>query len=77
MTPEQQTQLTKVMDGLAKSVTEKYGNTTGTTWEIDGVKYAKITQTGFSGDKIQTFEGTVDGRIYTGTLIRNDGRVLE
>lgn len=52
-------------------------NTEIRTADIDGVTHARVVQTGFAGDKVQTFEGTRSGDTYTGTLTRNDGRVLE
>lgn len=65
------------MDGIAKAEIHTRANTTETSWVVDGVTQVKIVQTGFAGDKVQTFEGTRSGDTYTGTLTRNDGRVLE
>ena len=76
LTPEQQSQLTKVMDSIARAEVHSRGNTTETSWVVDGVTHVKVVQTGFASDKVQTFEGTRSGDIYNGTLTRNDGRVL-
>lgn len=59
-----------------KGKVNKRGNTSETSWIIDGVTHVKVVQTGFASSRIQTFEGTRSGDIYTGTLNRNDGRIL-
>lgn len=51
-------------------------NTEIRTADIDGVTYARVVQSDFSNGKPQTFEGTVSNNVYTGTLTRNDGRIL-
>lgn len=53
------------------------GNTIQKSWLIDGVLHVEVTQTGFANDKPQTFSGTCEWNVYTGTLSRNDGRVLK
>lgn len=64
------------MDSIARAEVHSRGNTTETSWVVDGVTHVKVVQTGFASDKVQTFEGTRSGDIYNGTLTRNDGRVL-
>ena len=65
------------MNSIAKAEVRSKGNTTETSWVVDGINHVKVVQTGFVWDKIQTFEGTRSWDIYNGTLIRNDGRTLE